>query len=171
MLFLLTPWWLVGLGIAAQGLGPTALPVLALNALFEKKGFAASGTDWQESTTAFYSRIALKRIETLRTSARGTPARARATPFSFVDIENICLLLLDCQGCGQGVLLMKTSYATGSFFWGCSMYAKAACPLTCPFGPPHDRQAAQQLDKLRAYAKRQFVFIHPKFYTFPVLHA
>jgi ssDNA-binding Zn-finger/Zn-ribbon topoisomerase 1 len=62
---------------------------------------------------------------------------------------------LDCGGCGQGVLLIKTSSTTGNTFWGCSMYKKVGCHFTCPFGPPHDRQAAQQLEQLRAYEKRQ----------------
>jgi ssDNA-binding Zn-finger/Zn-ribbon topoisomerase 1 len=62
---------------------------------------------------------------------------------------------LDCKGCGQGVLLMKTSAATGNIFWGCSMYQKAGCHFTTRFGPPHDQQAAQQLERLHSDEKRQ----------------
>jgi ssDNA-binding Zn-finger/Zn-ribbon topoisomerase 1 len=62
---------------------------------------------------------------------------------------------LDCRGCGQGVLLMKRASASGNIFWGCSMYQKAGCHFTTQFGPPHDQQAAQQLERLHSDEKRQ----------------
>lgn len=55
---------------------------------------------------------------------------------------------LSCQGCGSGVLLIKSASTTGHLFWGCSNYQKGGCRSTRPFGPPHDRQAAIQLEQI-----------------------
>jgi ssDNA-binding Zn-finger/Zn-ribbon topoisomerase 1 len=62
---------------------------------------------------------------------------------------------LNCQQCGLGVLLIKTSATGKTFCWGCSLFKKAACHFTSPFGPPHDRQAAQALEWIRASGERQ----------------
>ena len=62
---------------------------------------------------------------------------------------------LDCQGCGRGVMLIKSSATTGHMFWGCSNYKKGGCKFTKRFGPPYDRDAARQLERIRGAKKRK----------------
>ncbi len=57
---------------------------------------------------------------------------------------------LDCQGCGGGVLLIKSG-PRGNF-WGCSNYKKRGCKFTKRFGPPHDAKAAGVLAQMKQSA-------------------
>ena len=59
---------------------------------------------------------------------------------------------LDCQGCGGGVLLIKSG-PRGNF-WGCSNYKKRGCKFTKRFGPPHDAEAAAILAQRKQSAAR-----------------
>ncbi len=60
---------------------------------------------------------------------------------------------LDCQGCGGGVLLIKSG-PRGNF-WGCSNYKKRGCKFTKRFGPPHDAEAAAILAQRKQSAARR----------------
>jgi len=52
------------------------------------------------------------------------------------------------MGCGCGVLLPKTG--PRGLFWGCSMYKKRGCKFTKHYGPPYDRDAIVELEKIEA---------------------
>ena len=60
---------------------------------------------------------------------------------------------LDCQGCGGGVLLIKSG-PRGNF-WGCSNYKKRGCKFTKRFGSPHDAKAAGVLAQMKQSAARK----------------
>jgi len=60
---------------------------------------------------------------------------------------------LDCQGCGGGVLLIKSG-PRGNF-WGCSNYKKRGCKFTRRFGSPHDAKAAGVLAQMKQSAARK----------------
>jgi len=76
---------------------------------------------------------------------------------------------LDCDECYSGVMLVRRARATGHTFWGCSNYhittttttttttsrGDGGCHRTMPYGPPFDRQAAQQLAHLRQQKLKQ----------------
>jgi ssDNA-binding Zn-finger/Zn-ribbon topoisomerase 1 len=60
---------------------------------------------------------------------------------------------LQCDGCGCGVLLMKSG-PRGNF-WGCSQYKKRGCKFTKRFGAPYDREAANELAQLQQSIRRR----------------
>lgn len=60
---------------------------------------------------------------------------------------------LVCQGCGGGVLLIKSG-PRGNF-WGCSNYKKRGCKFTKRFGSPHDSEAARVLAQMKQSAARK----------------
>jgi hypothetical protein len=61
---------------------------------------------------------------------------------------------LQCDGCGCGVLLMKSG-PRGNNFWGCSQYKKRGCKFTKRFGAPYDREAANELAQLQQSIRRR----------------